>query len=91
VTSQHTLATHEPLDFYCYDYKLCIELDGGQPYHDTGRHYDENRDDSLKSRGIHVLRFSNVNVLVNLEAVLQKVLEEMTLLTLSFSQDERDK
>jgi very-short-patch-repair endonuclease len=24
------------LDFYCYEYKLCIELDGGQHYESAG-------------------------------------------------------
>jgi very-short-patch-repair endonuclease len=51
------------LDFYCHDHKLCIELDGGQHYHDTGQQHDEKREAFLRSQSICVLRFSNLDVL----------------------------
>jgi very-short-patch-repair endonuclease len=51
------------LDFYCYDYKLCIELDGGQHYTNDGQRYDTDRSAFLKTNEIHVVRFSNLDVL----------------------------
>jgi very-short-patch-repair endonuclease len=45
----------------------------------------------LHIRGIHVLRFSNLDVLKNLEGVLLTVVEEVTSLTPTLSQREREK
>lgn len=56
------------LDFYCVDKKLAIEIDGES--HEFRYEYDEVRTESLESQGIRVLRFSNENVLKNLEGVL---------------------
>lgn len=63
------------LDFYCYEYGLCIELDGGQHYESAGIQHDEQRQAFLTSRGIHTLRFSNREVLQNLEGVLLQIVE----------------
>ena len=61
------------LDFYCAAAKLAIELDGSQHYSDDGKQYDENRTAYLNSIGIHVIRFSNTDVLRNLEGVCQVI------------------
>jgi very-short-patch-repair endonuclease len=79
------------LDFYCHDYKLCIELDGGQHYTTKGQQNDKDRVAFLAQRGIHVLRFSNLDVLKNLEAVLLRIIEEVTSLTPPLSRREREK
>jgi very-short-patch-repair endonuclease len=79
------------LDFYCHDYKLCIELDGGQHYTNEGQQHDGQRDTFLKAQGIHVIRFSNLDVLKSLEAVLLKIVEEVTSLTPPLSHREREK
>jgi very-short-patch-repair endonuclease len=79
------------LDFYCHDYKLCIELDGGQHYTSDGQKGDEDRAVSLAQRGIRILRFSNLDVLKNLEAVMLRIVEEVTSLTPTLSRRERGK
>jgi very-short-patch-repair endonuclease len=79
------------LDFYCHDYKLCLELDGGQHYTDEGQQRDEGGDAFLKARGICTLRFSNTDVLENLEAVLLVIVKEVTSLTPTLSRRERGK
>jgi very-short-patch-repair endonuclease len=79
------------LDFYCHDYKLYIELDGGQHYTNEGQQHDGQRDTFLKAQGIHVIRFSNLDVLKSLEAVLLKIVEEVTSLTPPLSHREREK
>jgi hypothetical protein len=64
-----------------HDYRLCIDLDGGQHYTKEGQKEDEARAMFLAKRGIRILRFSNVDVLKNLEGVLLTVVEKVTSLT----------
>jgi very-short-patch-repair endonuclease len=78
------------LDFYCYAYKLCVELDGGQHYESAGIQHDEQRQAFLTSHGIHTLRFSNRDVLQHLEAVLLQIAEAIKPLTPTLSQRERE-
>ena len=56
-------------DFYCARAKLVIELDGSQHYEDVGLKNDEERTKYLENYGIKVIRFSNLDVLMNFEAV----------------------
>ncbi len=56
-------------DFYCATAKLVIELDGSQHYEDVGLKNDEERTKYLENYGIKVIRFSNLDVLMNFEAV----------------------
>ena len=57
------------LDFYCPEYKLGIEADGGQHYEDEGIQEDEIRTEELSKLGIHILRFSDRDILDNIEGV----------------------
>jgi very-short-patch-repair endonuclease len=59
------------LDFYCVENGLAIELDGGQ--HGEAADYDQQRDDWLRSQGIHVLRFWNNQMLAETEAVMEAI------------------
>ncbi len=61
------------LDFYCSAAKLAIELDGSQHYEEEGKNYDMQRTAYLNSIGISVLRFSNLDVLQNLNGVCQAI------------------
>ena len=61
------------LDFYCAAAKLAVELDGSQHYEDAGKRYDERRDRYLYENGIYVLRFSNTDILQNLNGVCQRI------------------
>lgn len=62
------------LDFYCAERMLAVELDGGQHYEETGLEKDRLRTDYLERKGLDVLRFSNLDVLQNLEGVLAEIL-----------------
>jgi len=59
------------LDFYCAELLLAIEIDG--EIHNEKLGYDKVRDDFLKGCGIKVLRFTNEEVLENLEGVMERV------------------
>lgn len=61
------------LDFYCAAAKLAVELDGSQHYGPEGKEYDVRRTAYLNSINIHVLRFSNSDVMKNLSGVCQKI------------------
>ena len=78
------------LDFYCYAYRLCIELDGGQHDESAGIQHDEQRQIFLTSHGIHTLRFSNNDVLQDIEGVLLQVAEAIRTLTPTLSRRERE-
>lgn len=64
-------------DFYCPSLKLVIELDGAQHYSDNGLAYDEIRRKFLNTLGIKTIRFSNNEVLTNLENVLKIIKTEI--------------
>ncbi len=61
------------VDFYCHAKALIIEIDGD--IHKQQIEYDIERDAHLLSRGFSVLRFTNEEVIHNLEKVLRKILE----------------
>jgi very-short-patch-repair endonuclease len=58
-------------DFYCVDYKLVIEIDGGS--HIGKEEYDERRSQFITDHGLTILRFTNEQVLNNLNEVLIKI------------------
>jgi very-short-patch-repair endonuclease len=55
-------------DFYCAKVKLVVELDGDS--HSDQVEYDNDRTDFLNGHGIHVIRFTNFDVIENIEGVL---------------------
>jgi very-short-patch-repair endonuclease len=57
------------VDFVSHSAKLIIELDGGQHFDDVHESRDARRDKFLRSKGFRVLRFSNYDVMTNLEGV----------------------
>lgn len=59
------------LDFCCVEYRLGIELDG--EIHDELKARDEERDVLLKSAGYRVLRFTNTQVIGDLDSVLTAI------------------
>ena len=64
-------------DFYCPKAKLIIEIDGSQHYEEKGIKKDKIRDEYFKSLGLKVLRFTNLDVLKNLNGVLEKIYEKV--------------
>lgn len=58
------------VDFYCAAAKLVIEVDGGQHFDDVNAASDRVRDAALAALGLTVLRFDNLQVLKETDAVL---------------------
>ena len=62
------------LDFYCAKAKLAVELDGSQHYQDEGPAQDAARSAYLQETyGIHVLRFTNLELQRQFEGVCQRI------------------
>jgi very-short-patch-repair endonuclease len=63
------------VDFYCPAARLVIEIDGGQHCLPEGIQKDRVRDGYLDSLGLTVLRFSDTDVLTNIDGVMERILE----------------
>ena len=75
------------VDFICFEYKLIVELDGGQH---NGNANDRVRDAWLSNEGYRVMRFWNNDVLKRSNVVLQMIAQavstsELTPLPASFA------
>lgn len=66
------------VDFYCASAKLIIELDGSQHYEGNGVLADLKRDAYLESLGLTVLRYSNLDIARNFEAVCQDIINHIS-------------
>jgi len=64
-------------DFYCHQAKLVIEVDGGQHFTDEVIEHDKIRDECMKSAGLTVLRFTNTDVIDNIEGVMERIFEKL--------------
>ncbi len=60
-------------DFYCDEFKLVVECDGGIHNTPGQQKHDQKRDAYLRSQGLTVLRFANSSVLEATEAVLEQI------------------
>lgn len=59
------------VDFYCFEAKLVIEIDGAVHDVPSRAEYDEQRQHHLESLGLFVLRFTNAQVINNAVAVVE--------------------
>jgi very-short-patch-repair endonuclease len=64
------------VDFYCHKLRLAIEIDGAAS-HDQKVEEDEQRQKEIETRGISVIRFSEMNVRDNLSGVLGAIKSEI--------------
>ncbi len=61
------------VDFIAHRMRLAVEVDGGQHHTPEGQVADEIRDAWLSARGYRVLRFSNHDVLDNIDGVADAI------------------
>jgi very-short-patch-repair endonuclease len=64
------------LDFYCSELLLCVEVDG--EYHEKAKEQDEVRTERLNILGIKVVRYTNKQVLEQMEEVKTNLLNEIS-------------
>ena len=60
-------------DFYCHEVKLIIEVDGGIHATPDQSAYDVGRTAEIEEMGISLIRFTNEEILTNLEFVLKQI------------------
>ena len=65
------------VDFYAPKAKLVIEVDGSQHLDAGHAQKDARRDEYLASQGLKVLRFTNLQVLQERDAVLEFIFETL--------------
>jgi very-short-patch-repair endonuclease len=66
-------------DFYCASRLLIIEVDGDSHFTTVGEAYDARRSASLEAKGLRVLRFTNLEVMQEFEAVCQRVKDALKI------------
>ncbi len=66
------------VDFYCDELNLVIEIDGES--HIWIEEYDKKRTEDLNAVGISVIRFTNDEVLKNLEWVYENIVQQIKIL-----------
>jgi very-short-patch-repair endonuclease len=64
-------------DFYCHKAKLAVELDGGIHLGTKEKEYDVNREAAFKKFGIKIIRFTNEEVLNDIENVLEEIKRQL--------------
>ena len=69
------------VDFYCPESRLAIEIDGGVHYYNSRVTYDKQRQEEIEALGIKVLRYTNNDVVKNLEDVLNDIIKTTTPLS----------
>ena len=64
------------VDFYCAELMLAIEIDGHT--HADQEQYDKRRTENLNKYGVEVIRYTNAEVLNNIEGVYQNLRERIS-------------
>ncbi|UYY58971.1 endonuclease domain-containing protein [Sphingomonas sp. S2-65] len=80
---QQTVIGRYIVDFTSRAAGLAVEVDGDT--HATQADYDATRTRFLQAQGLRVLRFTNPDIMINLEAVLQAISDAITAQRLSLS------
>jgi len=69
------------VDFYCHQIKLVIEIDGEIHESDGAKEYDSSRQSILESLGLTVIRFTNHEVIFEMNSVLSRIQHYISKLT----------
>ena len=64
-------------DFYCAKADLIVEVDGGIHNNPDNKEWDINRTAELEKLGINVIRFTNEEVLNDIESVIQRIRQQL--------------
>ncbi|MEM7759817.1 MAG: DUF559 domain-containing protein [Cyanobacteria bacterium P01_A01_bin.40] len=59
------------VDFYCHSLGLVIEVDG--EIHDHQKEYDRERESILEAKGLQIIRFTNQQIIEDIETVLNAI------------------
>jgi very-short-patch-repair endonuclease len=65
-------------DYYCHELKLVIEIDGGIHLLKENKEYDVGREITLNEFGIEIIRFTNDEVINEIEHIIEVIEEKIT-------------
>ena len=65
------------VDFYAPTVNLVVEIDGGGHFEEATKQYDARRTTFLQTQGLTVLRFNNLEILRELDAVMLMIWREV--------------
>ncbi len=68
------------VDFYCHQYKLVIEVDGEIHFDPEKKEYDLGRTEELKRFGIRIIRFTNDQIIFDMDKVITEINNTITAL-----------
>jgi very-short-patch-repair endonuclease len=71
---QHSIGNYI-VDFYCASQRLIIEVDGKVHNQADQKEKDKSRDENLKEMNFKILRFSNEEVLLKINFVIQEIIK----------------
>jgi len=83
---QHPIANYV-VDFYSYALKLAIEVDGEIHAEQFKQMEDEDKQNSLETHGLTVIRFTNDEVLNHIESVMEEIYRMQELIVANKSYD----
>lgn len=63
------------VDFYCPELRLAVEVDGATHDDPVQQEYDARRTAHIESNGIHVIRFTDGEVLWSVDQCVEKIFE----------------
>jgi very-short-patch-repair endonuclease len=66
------------VDFYCHEYKLVIEVDGDYHNDEDQIQYDLDRTSDLINFGLKVIRFTNFEIINDIDHVIEEILNSIT-------------
>lgn len=69
------------VDFYCHSLKLIIEVEGWVHGEKQQEEYDQRRENYLRRQGYNILFYRNDQVINELEAVLQDIVNHIKVAT----------
>ena len=68
---------HFVLDFFCFEARLAVEIDGATHSEADEIAYDNDRTAFLSENGVRILRFSNIEVAENITGVLETIYADL--------------
>lgn len=71
------------VDFYCPELRLAIEVDGGYHQDKDQVDYDKARQQLLEALKIDFLRFTNNDIFIDIDLVVQKIRDQINKLLIS--------
>ncbi len=74
---QHGIGSYI-VDFYCPEKRLVIEVDGDVHAYEEQIIKDKEREDYLKALGLQIVRYTNWDILTNMEGVVEDLFRRVS-------------